>query len=112
METIKEVGKMLGLITLSLALVIGVLAILFFVTFFSGSGWKTQNILFRNKENSKIRIEFQMEDVGAFGYQRRIVKVEPGLLFDSIDRIDTISLNKADWKQVDELVNEMNLKFP
>jgi hypothetical protein len=75
-----------------------------------GSGWKTQDILYRNKKNENERIEYQMEDMGAFGYNQRIVRVKKGWLFDSVYPLDTNLINKSDWIQVNEYVNELRIK--
>lgn len=77
---------------------------------FALSAWKTQEILFRNQLNKDHRIELQMQDQGALGYNRRIVEVNPRLLMDKITEIDTTSINKKEWQQVDEYVNELELK--
>ncbi len=75
-----------------------------------GSSYKTQGIIFRNKADKNITIEYQMQDSGAFGYNRRIVKVSNGLLFDSTEAIDTSKIDKSRWDKVDEYVNELRLK--
>jgi hypothetical protein len=54
-----------------------------------------------------------MQDVGAFGYNKRTVKVlylSPLFMITS-PVPDDIEKNK-DWKEVNEEVNELNLKFP
>jgi hypothetical protein len=75
-----------------------------------GSGWKTQEILYKSKTNPKDRIEYQMQDMGAFGYDERIVRVKEGWLFDSVYPIDTSKINKSDWIEVNEYVNELGIK--
>lgn len=42
---------------------------------FSSSVWKTKKILFLNKENHKNRAEYQTQDMGALGYNKRMVEV-------------------------------------
>ena len=51
-----------------------------------------------------------MQDSGAFGYNRRIVKVSKGLIFNSTESIDTSIIDKSKWNRVDEYVNELGLK--
>ncbi len=80
--------------------------------FILSSGWKTQEILFVNIENPRQRIEFQMEDVGSLGYNKRIVKVNLGFSFNPTSIIDTSKIDKSKWKKVSVSVNELNLKFP
>lgn len=75
-----------------------------------GSPYKTQEIIYRNKLNKNITIEYQMQDSGAFGYNRRIVKVSKGLIFNSTESIDTSIIDKSKWDRVDEYVNELGLK--
>ena len=58
------------------------------------TSYKTQTVIFENKKSSKITIEFQMKDIGALGYKRRIVKVERGLLFNQYTIIDTTNIDK------------------
>ncbi|MEZ4838004.1 hypothetical protein [Flavobacterium sp.] len=42
---------------------------------FSSRVWKTNNVLFINKENQNLKVEFQMQDMGALGYNKRTVEV-------------------------------------
>ncbi|MFN3405871.1 MAG: hypothetical protein ACK40G_17385 [Cytophagaceae bacterium] len=89
-----------------------IVLLIFVIDFITwGGGYKTQDILFRNKRFSNIRIEFQMEDIGAFGYNRRTVKVvqlTPLLRWTTYTEIDKIDMNE--WIKVDEYVNELELK--
>lgn len=75
-----------------------------------GTSYKTQEIIFRNNSDKHLLIEYQMQDLGAFGYNRRIVKVSKGLIFDSTEEIDTSKIDKSRWDKVDEYVNELELK--
>jgi hypothetical protein len=72
-----------------------------------GSGFKssckTQTIIYRSKSDSATRIEFQMQDIGAFGYNSRTVKVSPGYFFDSVQEIDIAGIDTLNWIKVDEL---------
>ena len=42
---------------------------------FSSSVWKTNKVLFINKDNQNHKVEFQKQDVGALGYNKRTVEV-------------------------------------
>jgi len=77
-----------------------------------GGDWKTQTILYANKDSGRSTIEFQMRgDWYAFGYKKRIVerkKIIP--FFDYITDVDTVTIDKAVWKRVDKKVNQLKLK--
>jgi hypothetical protein len=88
-------------------------AIAFFYVFLDGRGeWKTQTVEYQNVHLSNRTIEFQLQDKGARGYNRRRVdrieilpfiewtkELEPDSIFDTLI-----------WKKVDIYVNEMGLK--
>jgi hypothetical protein len=76
------------------------------------TSYKTQSVLYKHNYDSKLTIEFQMKDIGALGYQRRIVKIKEGFLFNTVEIIDTTKIDKSKWKFVDEEVNELKLKYP
>uniref|UniRef100_UPI00404B0866 hypothetical protein n=1 Tax=Gelidibacter sp. TaxID=2018083 RepID=UPI00404B0866 len=65
--------------TISLLLPIVVLIGIFYIgptkIIFSSRVWKTKKILFINKENHKNRVEYQTQDMGALGYNKRMVEV-------------------------------------
>src|SRR5690348_316116 len=103
---IRKTGLILGGIIILVALAITIQPSLLFAL----SAWKTQEILFRNQLNKDHRIELQMQDQGALGYNRRIVEVNPMLFIDKITEIDTTGINMQEWQQVDEYVNELELK--
>ena len=76
--------------------------------------WKTQTVIFRNNHLSNRTIEFQLQDKGAFGYNRRTVdrvKIFPfvswtkTLTEQELENIDSVS-----WDKVDIHVNEQGLK--
>lgn len=77
-----------------------------------GGDWKTQTILYANKNNSCKTIEFQMRgDWFAFGYKKRIVerkKIVP--FFDYISNVDTSKIDTNSWKRIDKRVNQLHLK--
>ena len=84
----------------------------FVITWLQWTGdWKTQTILFENGHFKNKTIEFQMQDKGALGYNKRIVEVTnlTGFL-KIIEPIDTINLGLP-WIKVDKEINELNLKY-
>jgi len=42
---------------------------------FASKAWKTQTILYQSKNSKSEKIEFQIQDVGALGYNKRTVQV-------------------------------------
>jgi hypothetical protein len=76
-----------------------------------GGDWKTQTILYSNKDHDCKTIEFQMRgDWYAFGYKKRIVerkKIIP--FFDYVTDVDTTKLDKTVWKRIDRKVNKLKL---
>ena len=78
-----------------------------------GSGFKTQTITHRSLNDPEKRIEFQLEDFGALGYNRRTIIVTPiGCFLQQEDEINPDKFNYSNWKQVDEEINELGIKFP
>ncbi len=77
---------------------------------FQPSSWKTQEVLYRSRSNKNRRIEFQMRDLGALGYRRRIVEVKTFFFFNLPSEIDTARINKKDWYRVNEYVDELEMK--
>ncbi len=81
------------------------------IIFLWGSDWKTQIIIFQNLHLANRTIEFQLQDIGAFGYKRRTIdklKLIPFVSF--IKEVDENNLDTLTWKKVDIDVNEMGLK--
>lgn len=79
--------------------------------FYFGDGYKTQTVMYRLKSNPETRVEFQMEDVGAFGYNRRTVEITPCFYFFSrLREVDENAVYPAKWRYVDEEVNEIGFK--
>lgn len=93
------------------------------ITFFLiwGSGWATQEIVYQHRHSLNRTIEFQMLDVGALGYARRVVdqrRLLPGVRWILKDfgrgTNDVIKseLDSTEWKEVNIDTNELGLKFP
>lgn len=98
----------MAILILALIVVQGLLRFLFGI-----SVWHTQTIDYRHKHFSFRTVEFQMQDVGAMGYNKRTVEVfyiTPYFMITSQvpANIDT----NAEWTLVNEDVNELGLKFP
>jgi hypothetical protein len=80
---------------------------------FSSGAWQTQTILYQNGHLSFKTVEFQMQDVGALGYNQRTVEVfylTP--LFMITSKMPNDIEKKVEWVKVDKDVNELGLKFP
>jgi len=80
---------------------------------FSTGAWRTQTILYQNGHFSFKTVEFQMQDIGALGYNKRTVEVfylTP--LFMITNEIPNDIDKKVEWVKVDKDVNELELKFP
>jgi hypothetical protein len=78
---------------------------------FSTGAWRTQTILYQNGHLSFKTVEFQMQDVGAFGYNKRTVEVfylTP--LFMITSEVPNDIEKRVEWVKVDKDVNEFGLK--
>lgn len=89
--------------------------ILVFVFFLDLRGdWKTQTIIYKNKHSSNRTIEFQLQDIGAFGYNRRTIDRITLFPFVSItrnvDQEDLQTIDLVTWDKVDIHLNEQGLK--
>ncbi len=74
------------------------------------SSYKTQTIIYVHKNNPELSIEFQMKDIGALGYKRRVIKRNKKSFFKQEIVIDTTKINLSKWKKVTIDKNELNLK--
>jgi hypothetical protein len=85
-----------------------------------GGDWKTQTILYQSRRSVKRVIVFQLQDVGALGYNKRIVdktEVLPGVswvnkVYATPLDIPQASRDSLEWRKVDIDQNELGLKFP
>jgi hypothetical protein len=86
-----------------------------------GSGWATQEIVYQHRHSANRTIEFQMLDVGALGYARRVVdqrQLLPGVRWILKDfgrgtnDVVKSELDSVEWKEVNIDTNELGLKFP
>jgi hypothetical protein len=75
------------------------------------NSWKTQAILYKHGHLSFKRIEFQMKDLGAHGYNQRNVKViyisQYFMIASPVSLNDSLS---PEWIRSDIDVNELGLK--
>lgn len=96
--------------------------IVFFTIFVSGFGmlayvfsvgsYQTQTILYENSNYSYKSIEFQMQDLGTFGYSERYVEVTyltPWFMIAK--QVNPKDKRGAEWIKVDKEVNELHLKY-
>jgi hypothetical protein len=80
---------------------------------FSSGAWRTQTILFQNGHLSFKTVEFQMQDIGALGYNKRTVEViylTP--LFMLTSEVPNDIDKRVEWIKVEKDVNELGLKEP
>ncbi|WP_188221194.1 hypothetical protein [Flavobacterium pokkalii] len=111
--TIKPRNRKINWTILPTAILIFILIVGPMKLYFSTGAWRTQTILYQNGHLSFKTIEFQMQDVGAFGYNKRTVEVfylTP--LFMITSEVPTDIEKKVEWIKVDKEVNELGLKFP
>lgn len=80
---------------------------------FSSSAWNTQKVIYQNGHLNFKKVEFQMQDNGAFGYNRRTVEVIYLTdLFMIVDSVDKDIDRRPEWTKIDKEVNELGLRFP
>ncbi len=104
----KIIAVVLPILTLIGIFIIGPNKILF-----SSSAWKTQTVIYENSNSNSKRIELQMQDIGALGYNKRKVEVTYlSNLFMIVKSAENEMTDKADWIQVNRDVNELGLKTP
>lgn len=77
-------------------------------TIYCSSTWKTQTIIYQNKLDKSNKVEYQMMDIGAFGYRRRTIEVN--YITDWFFISKEVGIYNSDWKKVTIEVNELKLK--
>jgi lysylphosphatidylglycerol synthetase-like protein (DUF2156 family) len=78
-----------------------------------GGDWKVQTILYQHRELSNRTIEYQMQNPGPGGYNKRTVdkrQLLPGL--DWLRAVDEKSIDAREWQRVDIELNELEIKYP
>jgi hypothetical protein len=104
----RVLGTLFPIAILILILVVGPVNIIF-----SSSAWRTQTILYQHGHFSFKTIEFQMQDIGALGYNDRTVEVFHLTPFFMIaNDIPKDIDQKVEWTKVDKEVNELHIKYP
>ena len=104
----KIIGTVFPTIILTLILFVGPMKILF-----STSAWRTQTVLYQNGHLSFKTVEFQMQDVGALGYNKRTVEVfYLTSFFMTTSEVPNDIDKRVEWVKVDKDVNELGLKSP
>lgn len=77
-------------------------------TIYCSSTRKTQTIIYQNKLDKSNKVEYQMMDIGAFGYRRRTVEVN--YITDWFFISKEVGIYNSDWKKVTIEINELKLK--
>lgn len=75
------------------------------------SAWKTQTIMYQNGHLANKTIEYQLQDIGARGYNKR--EVETFYLtkhFMLVSEVPKDVDERIEWIKVNKEVNELNLK--
>ena len=100
--------SILPILTLIYVLIIGPEKILY-----ASSSWKTQKILYQNGHLNFNKVEFQIQDIGSFGYNKRTVEViYLTSLFMIVSPVETDIQKRVEWIKVNKDVNELGLKLP
>ncbi len=104
----KFIAAAFPIIVLTGILIVGPMKIVF-----SSSAWKTQKIVYQNQKNTFKKVEFQMQDAGALGYNRRTVEVTYLTdFFMIVEPTENGIAKEGEWVKVDKEINELGLKTP
>ena len=104
----KLIGSILPVLTL-----IGIFIIRPQKIIFSSSSWKTQKVIYQNGHLSFKKVEFQMQDIGALGYNKRTVEATYLTdLFMIISPVENDIEERVEWIKVDKEINELGIKYP
>lgn len=104
----RVIGVIIPTIILALILIVGLNKIIF-----STGVWQTETILYQNQHLKFKTVEFQIQDIGALGYNKRTVEVFYLIPFFMITSELPNDLDKrVEWMKVDKNVDELGLKFP
>ncbi|UNY98612.1 hypothetical protein MQE36_16220 [Zhouia spongiae] len=80
---------------------------------FSSGSWKTQKVLYQNGHLDFKKVEFQMQDVGALGYNKRTVEViYLTNLFMIVSPVEKDIDKRVEWIKIDKEINELGLTLP
>lgn len=104
-------AKKISILALSCLIIVATLYLGIFNFIFPPSAWKTQTVIYKYKNSKNKTIEYQMQNIGARGYNKRTVKVQYFLLKTfMITDADYRSDDDADWIKVNVDKNELGLK--
>ena len=105
----KKLKILLSLIPITSIVFILKIGILNFI--FSITTWKTQTILYQNKENSNLKVEFQMLDSGFAGYNKREVEIHyfTDWFYTFKPRKEKYELNN--WYIINKEINQLEIKY-
>lgn len=90
----------LALIVVFASISVAIVGIIF-TLFLAPYGWETYSVVYEHNHLSFKKIEFQMKDVGAKGFQRRTVEViylTP--LFMIVHPIDEEAVDTLEWRKL------------
>lgn len=93
--------------------IIGLLYLNPIILFFNAATWKTQTVKLINENRTSHKVEFQMKDIGAFGYSKRTCEVQyfsKYFYFVVTRQYDDKNISGHKWKKVNQDINEMGLK--
>jgi hypothetical protein len=80
---------------------------------FSSGAWQTQTVLYQNGHLTFKTVEFQMQNLGALGYNKRTVEVlYLTKLFMIVRPVPKDIDQRVEWVKVDKEINELGLKEP
>ena len=102
----KVLFSLIPIASILMILKIGILNFIFSIT-----TWKTQTILYQNKENSNLKVEFQMLDIGFAGYDKREVEIHyfTDWFYTFKPRKEKYELNN--WYMINKEINELEIKY-
>ncbi len=95
------ISSSLPILTIVGILIIGPLKIAL-----SSSAWRTQKVIYQNGHLKFKKVEFQMQDVGALGYNKRTVEVIYLTdLFMLVSPVEKDIYDRVEWVKVDKEVD-------
>ena len=97
-----------SIISLSILLYINYLGLLKIL--FSKSIWMTQTELYQNNHFTNKKVEFQLKDLGALGYDKRTVEVFYLTPYFCIISEAKENYSKPEWTNTNKDINEAELK--
>ena len=92
-------------------LIVGILC--FLKAYFTwGGDWRTQTVLYQNLADKNTTINYQLRAIRfQFGYKKRVVQIKHlAPFYEWNTDVDTLLIDKSQWKKVDIDLNEMKLK--